>query len=77
MQKCKDLVIHLVAIFDVSVVALNLFLILSFAFSTEVSKLLPPVAAEENRTFANPACGCDLQAEHVGIKRNITQNELP
>lgn len=42
MQKCKeksDLVIYLAAIFDVSIVTLNLLLILSFAFSTEISKL--------------------------------------
>lgn len=47
--KCKeksDLVIYLAAIFAVSIVTLNLLLTLSFAFSTEISKLpfpLPPL----------------------------------
>lgn len=41
-----DLVIYLVAIF---VVALNLFLILSFAFSTEVSKLPSPLSPLRKR----------------------------
>lgn len=52
MQKCKeksDLVIYLAAIFDVSIVTLNLLLILSFAFSTEISKLPSPLSPLRTR----------------------------
>lgn len=46
MQKCKEKnwpFDNLVTIFDVSIVALNLFLIPRFAFSTEVSRLPSPL----------------------------------
>lgn len=80
-KKCNletSFVKYLVAIFYIWVVALGLYLILSLAFCTEVSKFpSPPVAMEEKRDFANPSSEYDLQAEHDRIKGSIAQNELP